>query len=224
MLTILWDNDGVLVDTEGLYFRATQEVLRTVGVPLTADQFKEVSLRRGESTFVLAAERGINDDGIARLRAERDRRYAALLDSQSWVIDGAEDVLRSLHGQVHMGVVTSARRVHFEAAHARTGLRQYLDFVLTREDCQQTKPHPEPYLTALARHDLRPEDCIVVEDSERGLAAATAAGLPCLIVLSDWSRGADFSGATQVLQSIRDVPGAVRNRADGKRDFGSRHS
>jgi beta-phosphoglucomutase-like phosphatase (HAD superfamily) len=105
MQTILWDNDGVLVDTEGLYFRATQEVLRTIGVPLTSDQFKEISLRRGESTFVLAVERGISDDEIARLRAERDRRYAELLGSQSWAIDGAEEVLRSLHGQVRMGVV-----------------------------------------------------------------------------------------------------------------------
>jgi HAD superfamily hydrolase (TIGR01509 family) len=215
MLTILWDNDGVLVDTEGLYFRATQEVLRTVGIHLTADQFKEVSLRRGESTFVLAADHGITDDEIARLRAERDRRYAELLGSQFWAIDGAEDVLRSLHGQVRMGVVTSARRVHFETAHARTGLRPYLDFVLTREDYQQTKPHPEPYLTALARHDLHPEDCIVVEDSERGLAAATAAGLPCLIVVSDWSRDADFSRATQVLASIRDVPGEVLKQTKG---------
>lgn len=212
MHTILWDNDGVLVDTEGLYFRATQDVLRTVGLPLTADQFKEISLRRGESTFVLAVEHGIADDEIARLRAERDRRYAELLGSQSWAIDGAEEVLRSLHRQVRMGVVTSARKVHFETAHARTGLRQYLDFVLTREDYQQTKPHPEPYLTAMARHHLRPEDCIVVEDSERGLAAATAAGLPCLIVLSDWSRDADFSGASQVLPSIRDVPEAVLKR------------
>jgi len=209
MLTVLWDNDGVLVDTEGLYFRATQEVLRTVGVPLTADQFKEISLRRGESTFVLAVERGITDDEIARLRAERDRRYAELLGSQSWAIDGAEEVLRTLHGQVRMGVVTSARRVHFETAHAKTGLRQYLDFVLTREDYKQTKPHPEPYLTAMARHGLRPEDCIVVEDSERGLAAATAAGLPCLIVLSDWSRDGDFSRAAKVLENIRDVPGVA---------------
>jgi HAD superfamily hydrolase (TIGR01509 family) len=224
MLTILWDNDGVLVDTEGLYFRATQDVLRTVGIHLTADQFKEISLRRGESTFVLAAERGISDGEIERLRAERDRRYAELLGSQSWAIDGADEVLRSLHGQVRMGVVTSARKVHFEAAHASTGLCQYLDFVLTREDYQQTKPHPEPYLTALARHGLHPEDCIVVEDSERGLAAATAAGLPCLIVLSDLSRGADFSRATQVLPSIRDVPSMVRKWADGKRDSGSGYS
>ena len=100
MLTILWDNDGVLVDTAGLYFRATLEVLRMVGIPLTADQFKDISLRRGESCFVLAAEHGIAADEIARLWVERDRRYAELLGSQSWANDGAEDVLRSLHGGV----------------------------------------------------------------------------------------------------------------------------
>ncbi len=64
-------------------------------------------------------------------------------------------------------------------------------------------------MTALARHHLRPEDCIVVEDSERGLAAATAAGLPWLVVLSDWSRDGDFAGACRVLESIREVPGEV---------------
>lgn len=108
-----------------------------------------------------------------------------------------------------MGVVTSARRQHFEIAHAKSGLTNYLDFVLAREDYQHTKPHPEPYLTAMARHGLRPEECIVVEDSERGLAAATAARLPCLIVLSDWTKDGDFRGARRILESIRDVPGEI---------------
>ncbi len=209
MLTILWDNDGVLVDTEGLYFRATQEILRSVDVALTANQFKEVSLRRGESCLILAAEHGIADDEIARLRAERDRMYTQLLGSQSRAIDGAEEVLRALHGRVRMGVVTSARRVHFDATHASTDLRRYLDFQLTREDYKESKPHPEPYLTALGRYQLRPEDCIVVEDSERGLAAATAAGLRCLVVLSPWTQDGDFRKADRVLQTIRDVPGAI---------------
>ena len=173
------------------------------------DQFKDVSLRRGESCFILAAEHGITDDEIARLRTERDTRYTELLGSQSWAIDGAEEVLRSLHGRVRMGVVTSARRVHFEAAHANTGLRRYLEFELTREDYRESKPNPEPYLTALDRHNLRPEDCVVVEDSERGLAAATAAGLRCLVVLSHWTQDGDFSKADQVLQSICDVHGAI---------------
>ena len=80
MLTTLWDNDGVLVDTEGLYFRATQTVLKTVGIDLTAERFKEISLRRGESTFALAVEHGVQAAEISRLRAERDQIYADLLD------------------------------------------------------------------------------------------------------------------------------------------------
>lgn len=217
MLTILWDNDGVLVDTEGLYFQACREVLGSVGVDLTLDQFQEISLRRGESVLVLATGRGIDQDGIARLRVQRDRCYARLLGAQSSVIDGAEDVLRSLHGQVRMGVVTSARKVHFDIAHAKAGLRPYLDFVLTREDYRLTKPHPEPYLTALTRYGLSPEHCLVIEDSQRGLAAATAAGLACLVVRSHWTRDGDFRQAVKVLDSIREVPGEIRKFGSSKK-------
>ena len=215
MFTTLWDNDGVLVDTEGLYFRATQTVLQTVDIQLTPEQFKEISLRLGESAFRLAAEAGIGADGIARLRRERDRIYAEALATNPCVIDGVEETLRSLHGRVRMGVVTSTRRKHFEIVHAKSGLTKYLEFVLTYEDCRHTKPHPEPYLTAMARHGLSPEQCVVVEDSERGLAAATAAGLRCMIVLSEWTGDGDFRGACRVLESIRDVPGEVLKLANG---------
>ena len=64
----------------------------------------------------------------------------------------------------------------------------------------------------MARHGLRPEECIVVDDSERGVAAATAAGLPCLIVLSEWAKDGDFRAACRVLESIREVPNEVSNR------------
>ena len=206
MLTILWDNDGVLVDTEGLYFRATRTVLAEVGVELTPEQFKEISLKRGESTLLLALEQGISRDEIARLRAKRDQIYTEFLRTEPCLFDGAEEVLRALHGQVRMGVVTSTHRQHFEIAHARTGLTKYLDFVIAHGDYQHSKPHPEPYLTALARHQLRPNKCIVVEDSERGLASATAAGLECLIVLSEWTKDGDFQKARKVLGSIAEVP------------------
>lgn len=213
MFTVFWDNDGVLVDTEGLYFQASQEVLRSVGIDLTLDQFKEISLRRGESTFVLATEHGLADDEVDRLRKQRDRLYAELLASRSCVIDGAEEVLRTLHGQIRMGVVTSAKRQHFETIHANSGVIQYMDFVLTREDYRQTKPHPEPYLTAMKRRGLRPDQCIIVEDSERGLAAATSAGVDCIIVLSEWTREGDFAEAVAVVDHISGVPEEVLRRA-----------
>lgn len=211
--TVLWDNDGVLLDTEGLYFRATMEVLRSVGIDLTPEQFKEISLRRGASTFQLAAQRGVPTEQIACLRAERDRRYSELLGAQSRVVEGVEEVLRLLHGTVRMGIVTSSRRDHFDIAHAKGGLLRHFDFILTREDYEHTKPHPEPYLTAMKRHSLVPDQCIVVEDSERGLASARAAGLDCLIVLSEWTKDGDFSQACKVLRSISEVPDEVLRRA-----------
>jgi HAD superfamily hydrolase (TIGR01509 family) len=213
MLTVLWDNDGVLVDTEGMYFQACKEVLGSVGIDLTLDQFKDISLRRGESTFVLAADQGVDADEVGRLRRHRDHLYAELLESRCPVIDGVEEVLRSLHGRVGMGVVTSARRQHFDAAHAKSQVIQYMDFVLTREDYTHSKPHPEPYLTAMKQHGLRPDQCIVVEDSERGLAAATAAGVDCIIVLSEWTRGGDFTKAVAVVEDITGVPEGILRRA-----------
>ncbi len=213
MFTVLWDNDGVLVDTEGLYFRATRTVLATVGVDLTPEQFKDISMRRGESTLRLAAEKGIAAETIVCLRAERNRLYAESLGAQSCLIEGVEEVLRSLHGKVRMGVVTSTHREHFEIAHARSGVARYLDFVIAREDCEHVKPHPAPYLTALEKYSLRPEQCIVIEDSERGLTSARAAGLQCLVVLSEWTTEGDFSQACKVLGNISDVPDEVLRRA-----------
>lgn len=209
MFTVLWDNDGVLVDTEGLFFEATRTILRTVGVELSRHQYIEHSLRRGTSTFELAAAIGIEVTEIERLRAERDELYAASLRSTDCVVDGIEDALARLHGRVRMGVVTSSRRVHFDIAHARSGLARYFDFVIAREDYENSKPDPEPYLTALSRFHLDAEQCAVVEDSERGLRAAIAAGLRCFAIRSDWTRDSDFRGACKVIESVAEIPNEV---------------
>ena len=214
MFTVLWDNDGVLVDTEGQYFRATQMVLATVGIHLTPEQFIDISLRQGQSTFRLAAEQGIPAEIIACLRADRDRIYSGFLETEPCLIAGVEETLRSLHGRVQMGVVTSSRRQHFEITHARAGLRKYLDFVLTLEDYRHAKPNPDPYLTAMAHYGLEPDRCIVVEDSERGLAAATAASLECLIVRTEWSKDGDFSKASRIVDSVAEAGEEVLRRAD----------
>ncbi len=213
MFTVLWDNDGVLVDTEERYFQATKTVLDTVDIEVTLEQFKEISLRQGQSVLTLAVERGIRTEKIAELREERNRLYAKLIGEQSCVIDGVEETLQSLHGKVGMGVVTSSRRDHFEMAHAKSGLLAYFDFVLTVEDYPRTKPHPDPYLAALGRFDLRREKCVVIEDSQRGLASAAAAELECLIVRSKLSEDGDFSRAAKVLDDISCVPDEVLKRA-----------
>jgi HAD superfamily hydrolase (TIGR01509 family) len=214
--TVLWDNDGVLVDTEFLYFRATQEVLASVGIELTQEQFVEISLKLGRSAFELVAQRGLSFERVERLREARNSTYAASLRQTAVAIDGVEEVLRHLHGQFAMGVVTSSRREHFDIIHRASGLLPYFDFVITREDYDRSKPHADPYLTAIARHDLDRANCVVVEDSERGLLSAKAAGLRCLIVPNGLTAGGDFRDAFKVLPSIREVIPEILRLATAK--------
>ncbi len=105
-----------------------------------------------------------------------------------------------------MGIVTSSRRDHFDVIHGRTDLLKYFDFVLTSGDFKRSKPHPDPYLMAIERSGLQPDECIAIEDSERGLEAATLAGIRCIVIPTALTRGCDFASAHRVVSSVTDVP------------------
>ncbi len=200
---ILWDNDGVLVDTEGLYFQAGREIMATQNVELTREDFVEQSLQKGQSVFDLLPDQ--DAELIDRLRLQRNERYSALLRAHVRVLDGVVETLGTLHERMLMGVVTGSRKDHFDIIHSQTNLLPFFDFVVTRENYKEAKPHPDAYLTAMRLHGLAPETCVVVEDSERGCAAAAKAGLRVLVVPNGLSQHGDFSPAYKVLASVREV-------------------
>ncbi len=210
MQAILWDNDGVLVDTEELYFRATRESLAGLGVELGVADFVEVSLRQGRSCFDLAAERGIGAERIEAARLRRNGRYEELLRAGVALIDGVADALGALRGLARMAVVTSTRPEHFSLVHERTGIRGAFELVLTQGDYARSKPDPEPYLAAASRLGVAPRDCLVVEDSERGLVSATRAGMRCVVIPRGLTLGGDFAAAFRVLKAIGELPPIVR--------------
>ena len=93
--------------------------------------------------------------------------------------------------------------------HSAAGLMRYFEFVLAREDYHETKPNPEPYLLALERLGLMADNCVAVEDSERGLAAARAAGPCCLVIPNHMTRSCNFQGATAMLPGAAAVLDAL---------------
>jgi len=202
---IFWDNDGFLVDMERLYFLATEQVLATVGVPLTKEQYIELFLVQGQGAWHLAADKGVSPGAIAQLRHERNTLYSTLLCREPLLMTGVRDVLNALYRTYVMGIVTSSEPDHFALMHQTTGLLPYFQFVLTARDYTYSKPHPEPYLLAVERSGCGKEECLVIEDSERGLLAATAAGLQCIVVPNEFTRGSSFAGAYKVLASITDL-------------------
>lgn len=204
---ILFDNDGVLIDTEYLYYRSNRDILNKAGITLTEEMFVEFFLRQGEGLWKLLPEAQYTPEEVERFRDERNRLYFSMLRNIGGLIDGVKETLLVLRERCTMGIVTSCRKSHFDAMHAQTDIIPLFDFILTRESYEHSKPHPEPYLMALARAGVAPEEAVVVEDSERGLAAANAAGIDCVVIPRGLTAGGSFDGALVVLDSITELPG-----------------
>lgn len=202
---ILFDNDGVLVDTERLYFKATREVLAGIGISLDEDMYVELFLRQGTGAWHLAEGAGLSSAEVRTLRDARDRRYLDLVAVSDIVIPGVAELLPRLARQFRMAVVTSSQPEPFARTHARTGLLPHFEFCLTRADYVHSKPAPEPYLRAVERLGVAGEACLVIEDSERGLRAAKAAGLTCWVIPSSLTRGSSFAGADAIFGSLADA-------------------
>jgi HAD superfamily hydrolase (TIGR01509 family) len=202
---IFWDNDGVLVDTEHLYFLATQQILASAGIRLSEADYIELFLVQGRGAWHLAEERGFPADRIEQLRQARNHLYARWLAERPLLIDGVHDVLGALRGRYVMGVVTSSRKDHFDVIHRRTGLLKYFDFILTADDVSRVKPDPELYLKAVEVSRVAPDECMAVEDSARGLVAARAAGIHCVVIPTLLTAGCEFPGADAVVTAAGDL-------------------
>jgi HAD superfamily hydrolase (TIGR01509 family) len=203
---VFFDNDGVLVDTEHLYMEASRAVLSERGIDLPEVTYVDLFMRQNRGLLHFADEYRWSPDELTDMRARRNTLYAAMLAREPLVLDGVVETLDALLGRVRMAIVTSSRRDHFDIIHSRIGLLKYFDFVLTDGDYTASKPDPAPYLAAVARAGVAPSSCVVIEDSERGLVSACAAGLRCVVVPSRLTRGSSFDGAWRVLDDVRDVP------------------
>jgi beta-phosphoglucomutase-like phosphatase (HAD superfamily) len=115
-----------------------------------------------------------------------------------------------------MGVVTSSMGSHFELIHSRLDLLRHFRFVLTAEHYANSKPSPEPYLLGLQKLGLAPEQCVVVEDSPRGLQAATAAGLRCIVLRNALTRHYDFPGAWRIADDVDALHAELAALADAE--------
>ncbi|MGX9417556.1 HAD family hydrolase [Vibrio sp. WJH972] len=182
---LLFDHDGVLVETEQWYFEATSQALAKLGITMTFDDYKQ-HLVDGTSNWAEAVKLGISPSEIQAVRAWRDQRYQFYLQHEDIDISGVSDVLQDLSQHFKMAVVTTSKRIDFELIHRERSLLNTMSFVLCREDYHKAKPHAEPYQTGLARFGVTPANTLVIEDSKRGLAAAEAAGIKTIKVHNEF--------------------------------------
>lgn len=202
---ILFDNDGVLVHTEPLYFKANIKALKEYfDVELEFKEYMKI-MSEGTTVWQKALDKGFSLNEIEIARNKRNIYYQEYLKSENILITGVKEVLNELSKNYKMGIVTTSRRVDFEIIHKDLGIVDFMDFVLCEEDYNHAKPHPEPYLTGLKIFGAKKDETIVVEDSTRGLTAAFKAGIECVIVKNEFTITQDFSKASYFIDTLSEL-------------------
>ena len=202
---ILFDNDGVLVHTEPLYFKANIKALKEYfDVELEFKEYMKI-MSEGTTVWQKAFDKGFSQKEIKKARNQRNIYYQEYLKNENILISGVKEVLNELSKNYKMGIVTTSRRVDFEIIHKDLGIVDFMDFVLCEEDYNHAKPHPEPYLTGLKIFGAEKDETIVVEDSTRGLTAAFKAGIECVIVKNEFTITQDFSKASYFIDTLSEL-------------------
>lgn len=199
---ILFDNDGVLVETEGWYYEASKRALKEFfDYDVSLERYMKL-MTDGKGVWV---DVKATPEEVKTARDQRDIYYQEYLKTEDLAIKGVHEVLAELSKKYKMGVVTTARRVDFELIHTGRGIIDYMDFVLCVEDYPRAKPYPDPYLKGLELFGGAKNEAIVIEDSERGLISANNAGIDCVIVHNEFTKTQEFSTAICKVDKLEDL-------------------
>lgn len=136
---ILFDHDGVLVDTEFWYYKAGERVLADIGFRLDKDQYLR-DMTQSLGTWVQAKAAGIDEQTISNQREVRNAYCQEYLRTEAIEIEGLVETLAELSKYVRMAIVTTAKRADFQLIHENRQITQFMEFVLVREDYERTKP------------------------------------------------------------------------------------
>ncbi|RXI36870.1 HAD family hydrolase [Malaciobacter mytili] len=201
---ILFDNDGVLVETEAWYYQANYDILKTLDIHLAFEEYQKIMIRGG-TAWELAFNQGYSLKEVENLKEKRDELYQHYLQTKDITIAGINETLEELSKKYKMAIVTTSTRVNFELIHKNRGITKYMDFILCVEDYERAKPHPEPYLKALEKFNATANEAIVVEDSQRGLDSAYNANIDCIIVKNEFTKSHNFNKAKHFIDKFENL-------------------
>lgn len=183
-ISVVFDLDGTLVDSEPNYYEAGRQILAEHGVPDFgwADHERYVGISTRETVTRWKSLYGLRAP-VAELLAAKNRRYLELARTSTRAYPEMRKFVELLAGEdVPMAVASGSSPEAIEAILAGTGLDAHLRTVVSADEVPHGKPAPDVFLEAARRLGSAPADCVVLEDAPPGAAAAHAAGMRCIAI------------------------------------------
>jgi beta-phosphoglucomutase family hydrolase len=203
---VIFDMDGVIVDSEPFHVQAEREVMERYGFDISEEELHRRYLGR-TSQFMyqdLIDRYKLDVTDWHQLAEEKKDIFLPLLESKAQLIEGVLELIQFLHvGGMKLAIASSSRLHFIEIVMERFGLGGFFDVVVSADHIKHGKPHPEIFLKASDKLGCRPKECLVIEDAASGVAAAKSAGMSCLAFVPPGVLEQDLSKADHVFDSMK---------------------
>jgi HAD superfamily hydrolase (TIGR01509 family) len=201
---VIFDLDGLLADTEKLHLRSYKTVFSKIGFELSDEEYANHWIRDGQGTDAFIAKKNLSVDPDV-VRRDKARVYKKLVSLSAELMPGARELLCDLKGKKTMALATSSHPKDAHEVLKALDIEDFFSCVAAKFSVERIKPFPDIFLYVAKEMNIPPENCLVLEDAEKGILAADAAGMKSIAVPNIHTMGNDFSKATLVVKSLEEV-------------------
>ncbi len=212
---VIFDFDGIIVDTEPLHYRAFQEILIPMGLGYSWEDYMRSYIGYDDrdvfrNTF-LAAGRTLDDGELEALIEAKGAAFQRIIAIGVKPYPGVVELVRAIAGNLPLGLCSGALPSDIEPILGHLGIAGSFDVIITAADVRASKPDPESYALSVSRLiSVHPEkvieagNCLAIEDTPAGIASAKGAGLKVLAVTNSYPEE-ELTGADRIVASLADV-------------------
>jgi beta-phosphoglucomutase len=212
---VIFDFDGIIVDTEPLHYRAFQEILIPLGLGYSWEDYLRFYIgyddRDAFRKKLFSSGRTLNNGELEELIEEKGSAFQRIIASGVKPYRGVVELLRSIVGNLPLGLCSGALPSDIDPILKNLGIAGSFDIIVTAADVRASKPDPESYALAVTRlvnaypaKVITPGNCLAIEDTPAGISSAKSAGLKVLAVTNSYPED-ELTGADRIVASLADV-------------------